>query len=201
MDIGKNLSASFELYQKNFGTLFVAGLLAGLLSGVTLFILVGPLMSGFISLVKKIQRGEKGEISDIFAYTNLTGSMILLTVFLWVLWILCLIPFLNILVFLALIVVGPILHIIIFTTAGLVAEQKKTVQEGIQFVLDKVKANFLQFWIYGLVFGIIGGIGGVLCGIGALLTMPIGMIGMVFAYQSLTDESTSEAPPVAGTSV
>ena len=193
MDVGKNLGASFELYSKNFGVLFLAGLVVGLLSIVTLGILAGPLMGGFIVLCKKLLRGEKGEVNEVFNYVNQTGALILLTVVMWVYSIVCMIPFLGTLIGL---VVGPVFGIVVTVVAGLAVEQNKSIQEGLQFMLDKAKANYLQFWIYGFVFGLVGAIGAILCGIGALLTMPIAMVGMVLAYQSLTDDSGANIPPV-----
>lgn len=207
MDIGKNLGASFDLYTKNFGILFLAGLVVGLLSMVTLGILAGPLLGGFIVLCKKLLRGEKGEFNTVFAYVNQTGSLILLTVVMLVFAIITRIPVLGWLIGL---IAGPVFGIMVTVVAGLAVEQNKSVQEGLKFAWDKAKASFLQFWIYGFVFGLIGcigailgfvfgligGIGPILCGIGALLTMPIAMIGMVLAYQSITADSDAAVPPV-----
>ena len=65
MDIGKSIQQSLDLYLKNFGTLFVAGLVATLLSGATLGILAGPLFGGFIILCLKLLKGEIKEKSEV----------------------------------------------------------------------------------------------------------------------------------------
>jgi hypothetical protein len=68
MDLGKNVQQSIDLYLKNFATLFIAGFLASLLSFVTIGILAGPLLGGYIILIKKIKRGEAGDFNEIFAH-------------------------------------------------------------------------------------------------------------------------------------
>ena len=58
MDLGKALQKSIDLYLKNFGVLFLAGLVVAILSMVTIGILAGPLVGGFILLIQKLI-GEK----------------------------------------------------------------------------------------------------------------------------------------------
>lgn len=75
MDLGNAIQKSVDLYLKNFGLLFVAGLLVLLLSVVTIGILAGPLIGGFIILVLKIQRGEKADFNEIFALWQIPAHL------------------------------------------------------------------------------------------------------------------------------
>ncbi len=187
MEIGKNLQQSIDLYLKNFVTLLLAGLIAGILSTITLGILAGPLLAGLLTLCLKIIKGDKGEIGDIFSRFDLFLPTFIVTLMLWVagiaIWIIAAVPVIG---WLFMFVASPALSFIYFIAIGLIVGQKKNPMEAVRKSFDYFAADAVKMWVYSLVFGFIGGIGAIFFGIGAFLTMPIMILGFSIAYQQLS---------------
>lgn len=99
MDIGNNIQKSFALYLKNFGVLFLACLIAGIIAAVTFGILAGPLVGGVLVLCLKLLRGEKGELNEIFAHFDQFVPTLIATLMLWaaslIVWVISMIPFIG----------------------------------------------------------------------------------------------------------
>jgi hypothetical protein len=189
MDIGKSIQLSFDLYLKNFLTLFLACLIAGILSMVTLGILAGPLVAGLLVLCLKLLRGENGEWKEIFNHFDQFLPTFLVTLVLWgaslAIWIIASFPFIG---WLIQIIVGPVLGLLYFLTIGFVVDKKMKPLEALQRSINFFAAEPLLLWMYGLLFGILGGIGVILFGIGVFLTIPFGVAGFAIAYQGLSSK-------------
>ena len=182
MDIGKSIQQSLDLYMKNFGTLFVAGLVATLLAAVTLGILAGPLFGGFIVLCLKLLRGEKGEFNEIFAHFDKFGPTFIVFLLYLVFAIVCMIPVLGMLVAL---VLGPVVAFVFIFAITLIIQKDMQPMDAVKQGLELFKPNAVMNWVYVLVFGILGGIGAIACGIGVILTLPFTYVGLALAYQEL----------------
>lgn len=193
MEIGNNLQKSFDLYLKNFGVLFLACLIAGIISAVTFGILAGPLVGGVLVLYLKLLRGEQGELNEIFAHFDQFVPTLVATLLLWaawlVIWVISMIPLIG---WIINIVVGPALGLLYFLTIGFVVDQKMKPWEALRRSIDCCAAEPLLLWIYALLCGILAGIGAILFGIGIILTLPLGILGLTIVYQQL---SVKEALP------
>jgi len=86
LDIKKCFSDAFEVFKKNWLIMALATLLIGILSVVSLFILVGALSGGFAVFMLKAMRNpeKKADLKDIFSsfskFLPLTGLFILQTI-------------------------------------------------------------------------------------------------------------------------
>lgn len=193
MDIGNNIQKSFDLYLKNFGVLFLACLIAGIIAAVTFGILAGPLVGGVLVLCLKLLRGEKGELNEIFAHFDQFVPTLIATLMLWtaslIVWVVGMLPFIGWIINL---VVGPALGLLYFLTIGFIVDQKMKPWEALRRSIDCCATEPLLLWIYALICGILVGIGAIIFGIGIILTLPFGMVGFTLAYQQL---SVKEAPP------
>ena len=182
MDIGKSIQESLDLYMKNFATLFVAGLVATLLSAVTLGILAGPLFGGFIILCLKLLKGEPGEFNEIFAHFDKFGPTFIVFLLYLVFAIICMIPVLGWLVG---IVLGPVVAFIFIFAVTLIIEKDMLPIDAIKKGLALFQTNPAMNWLYVLVFAILGSVGAIACGIGVILTLPFTYVGLARAYQEL----------------
>lgn len=190
MDFGKNIQQSFDLYVKNFVTLLLASLVAVLLSVVTIGILAGPLLGGFMVLCLKLLRGEKGEFNEIFAHFGQLVPTLLVTLGLWavslVIWVISSVPFVGWIIQL---VAGPAMMLVYFLTISLVVDQKMQPMAAVRKSINLFAADLVLLWVYALVTGIIGGIGAIVFGIGMIFTLPFGIVALTLAYQELSGKS------------
>ena len=191
MDLGKNIQQSFDLYLKNFGVLFLACLIAGAISFVSFGILAGPMIGGVLVLGIKLNRGEKGELNEIFSHFDQFLPTLVATLLLWgaglVFNIIGIIPVIGWIINLA---VSPALTIVYFLAVGFIVDQKMRPIDAIKRSIDCFAAEPVQLWLYSLVMLILGGIGSIILIVGAILTMPLGMMGMSIIYQQLSLKET-----------
>jgi hypothetical protein len=187
MDIGKSFQQAFDLYTKNFVTLFLACLVAGLLSMVTIGILAGPLFGGVLVLCIKLMRGEKGEVSEVFAHFDKFLPAFLVTLMLWgitiLLWIIAFVPIIG---WILQLVVAPVMGLLFFVAIGYVVDQKMEPVASVRRSIDNYASEPLMLWVYAVLFGILASVGAILFGIGILLTLPFGVVGYAIAYQTLS---------------
>jgi hypothetical protein len=68
IDIGLALRQAARLFVKDLAPLLIAGLIAGVLSVVTLGVLAGPLLAGLYGMViGRVRDGRRPEVSDVFS--------------------------------------------------------------------------------------------------------------------------------------
>jgi hypothetical protein len=196
MEIGNNIQKGFNLYLKNFGVLFLACLITGIIAAVTFGILAGPLVGGAMVLCLKLLRGEKGELNEIFAHFDQFVPTLLAILMLWIawliVWVIGMIPFIG---WIINIVVGPAIGLLYFLTIGFVVDQKMKPWEAFRRSIDCCATEPLLLWIYALLCGILAGIGAIIFGIGIILTLPFGIVGFTIAYQQLSVKETAPFKP------
>lgn len=203
MDIGKAFTDAWNIYLKNFWTIFLANLVAVLLSIITLGILFPPLSIGLQSLFLKAKRGEPFVLHDIFGpmarFWPLTGAtayyflVILMAILLpclgvlalliWPGWMTGLAAFLAIVLF--------------FLSFGwmtwylfmflLIYDKKMRVSEAMAASKALVRKN--NVWLHLLLLllsGIVSQLGSNVFYIGVLFTAPLGAGALACAYDNET---------------
>ena len=65
-DIGMCVSAGFNGLKKDPVTHIVTSLLIGVVGGVSAGLLTGPMMVGYMRMIKREDEGTKAEIADVF---------------------------------------------------------------------------------------------------------------------------------------
>ena len=186
MNLEKNLQNSIDLYLNNFGIIFIATLVASILSVISIGILTGPLFGGLMVLNLKILRDRPVVLNEIFAhFSKLLPTLILSLVSGICSFIAGKIPFIGPFVS---IVWSPFILIITSFAIILVIEKEFTpiaaVKEGIAYF----KTDPLVIWIYALIASILSAIGLIIFGIGVLLTIPFATICMSVAYHEYSDK-------------
>lgn len=184
-DIGTCLSAGFNGLKKDPVTHIVTSLLIGIVGGVTAGLLTGPMLVGYMRMIKHEDEGTKAEIADVFKgfddFVPALLAVLVSSIIVGIGFMLCFIP-------------GLLIMALVPTAAYLVAVGEKDGINAIKRAFDAIKANLLSSVFCALVLGIVGSIGGLLCGIGMILTLPIAFIGMYHMAKQLTDGG---AAPVA----
>ena len=85
LDVGLSFKGGWNAFTADIVPLLVGGLIAGILSVVTLGILAGPLVAGLYSMVAgRIRDGRRAEIGDVFScmdrFWSFLGAAIVLVV-------------------------------------------------------------------------------------------------------------------------
>lgn len=177
-DIGTCVSAGINGLKRDPVTHIVTSLLIGIVGGVTAGLLTGPMLVGYMRMIKREDEGTKAEIADVFKgfddFVPALLAVLISSIIVGIGFMLCFIP-------------GLLIMALVPTAAYLVAVGEKDGINAIKRAFDAIKANLLGSVFCALVLGIVGSIGGLLCGIGMILTLPIAFIGMYYMAKQLTD--------------
>lgn len=177
-DIGTCVSAGINGLKKDPVTHIVTSLLIGIVGGVSAGVLTGPMMVGYMRMIKREDEGTKAEIADVFkGFDDFVPALLAVfvsSIIVGIGFMLCVIP-------------GLLIMALVPTAAYLVAVGEKDGINAIKRAFDAIKANLLSSILCALVLGIVGSIGSILCGIGMILTLPIAFIGMYHMAKQLTD--------------
>lgn len=159
-------------------THILAVLLVGIIGNISAGILAGPMMVGYMRMIKTDDEGGKIEIGDVFkGFDDFIPALLAVLVggiAVGIGFMLCIIP-------------GLLIMAVVPTAAYLVAVGEKDGINALKRAWKAVKENLLGAFLCTLILGIIGALGAILCGIGVLLTLPIAFIGMYHMARQLTD--------------
>jgi len=190
--IGEWIEKGFRLYKENLGLLIGAGVVAGLISIVTMGILAGPMMAGLILIVLDlIDSKPKPEFSRLFNGFEFFAHSFLFVIVWGVIYfvaaVIMMLPCVGQMVYIAgSVVLAALLAFGLF----LIVDRRMAFWPASMESIKTVKTQFWPLLAYLVISGIIGEIGAILCGIGALVTMPLGVCLIAVAYR--------EFFPVAG---
>ena len=177
-DIGACISAGITGFKKSPLTHIVVILLVGIIGNISFGILAGPMMVGYMRLIKIEDEGGKAEIGDVFkGFDDFVPAMLAVLVggiVVAIGFMLCIIP-------------GLLIMALVPTAAYLVAVGEKDGINALKRAWQAVKENLIGSFLCALILSIIGLLGAILCGIGILITMPIAFIGMFHMARQLTD--------------
>lgn len=176
-EIGTCLSAGIAGLKKNFLVHIVSTLLVGMVGGVSAGLLTGPMMVGYMRMIKVEDEGGTPRIEDVFKgfddFVPALLAVLLSGILVSIGFMLCVIP-------------GLLIMALVPTAAYLVAMGEKDGINAIKRAFDAVKSNLLGAFFCTLVLGIVGSLGAILCGVGVILTLPITFIGMYHMAKQLT---------------
>ena len=177
-DIGACVSAGIAGLKKNFVLHLVSTLLISVVGGFSGGLLSGPMMVGYMRMLKVEEEGGTPQIGDIFKgfddfvpalLAALLGSIaVSIGIFL------CIIP-------------GLLIMALIPVAVYLVAFGEKDGVNALKRAWVIVKENLVPSALCSLVLAIIGSLGTILCGVGGLLTLPIAFIGMYHMAKQMVD--------------
>ena len=158
-------------------TINVRGML--IVAGVTIFSApVSTLfMAGLFKYYLKLIRGEPAGVGDAFSgFGAQTGQLILLSLVQGTLvlagCLFCLIP-------------GIYLSVAWYFALPLVIDRGLNFWPAMELSRRMVNQHWFLVFAAMLVFGLVAMLGIIACGVGLLVTMPIGMIALIYAYESI----------------
>ena len=168
-DIGTCVSAGVAGLKKNFVLHVVVAIIILVVGGFSGGLLYGPMILGYMRMIKVEEEGGTPQIGDIFkgfddfvpAFLAMFLGGIAVSVGLF----LCIIP-------------GLLIMALPMTAVYLVMLGEKDGINALKRAWDIVKANLVASALCAFVLGLIGSLGAILCGIGIVLTLPIAFIGM-----------------------
>ena len=182
MDIGKILKNGWELFIRDIGPLIIGGLVAMILSVLSLFILAGPLFGGlYLMIVRRIREGRPAEFGDVFACFDRFGTLFLAF---WGAGLLILLG-------LALLIVPGVYLIVIWVyLLPLIVDKRIGVGEAMSRSKEMVmKGGFWMHFAALLVVCILTGVASsVTGGVGNLLTVPFTIAFVVAMYFAASGE-------------
>lgn len=182
---------TWQLFQKYALTLVLAGVVMVLLSALSLGLLAGPLMVGFIDLVRRARRGEPVQTGAVFdrfdSFVSSLFALILLGIAITLGLCLLVVPGLIALIF------GSFtLHAIAYERLGAIAAIKRSVQ--------LVRGHFSHVLVLMLLISLAQTIGSAVL-LGTLLTLPLGLVASALAYERLLGAAPASLPTGPSVSV
>lgn len=186
MDISKSIRESFDLYRQNFGTVFLATLVASIGCVVSFGILAGPLVGGMLMLCRKLMRGEQAGVGEVFAYFSKFVPTFVIVMAMWLTMLIAAglhsIPLVGFVVQMA---VGPAVGVLFIIAIGLIIEQNYEPIAALKQACNYFMTNPLLIWFYSFIISFISGIGAFLFVIPIIFTLPMGTTGMAVLYREL----------------
>ena len=186
VNIGECISFGVEQLKRNLVFHVVAVLLINVIGSMTCYILTGPMMLGYFSILLRTQAGEAGaeDFSKLFegfqriAPAIVAGilSMLLITAGSF----LCVIPGL---------LVAPVLPLSIL----FVAQGENDGVQAIKKAFECLKANLVMGAVTMFVLCLVGMLGALACFVGVLFTAPIATAGMFKLAQQMSAAPQAQA--------
>lgn len=168
ISISACVSAGFAGFRQNPVAHIVSMLLVIAISSVAFGLLAGPMLVGYMRMLKAEDEGRTISIADVFkGFDDFVPSLLavlLTSIIVSIGFMLCVLP-------------GLLLMAMLPMAAYLVACGEKDGIAAIKRAWELVKANLLGAFLCMLVLGVIGNLGVLLCGVGVVITLPIAFIG------------------------
>ena len=177
-DISACVSAGFSGFKKNPVTHIISALLVVFISGVGFGLLTGPMLVGYMRMIKTEDEGGAIEIADVFkgfdSFVPALLAVLVGSIIVSIGYMLCILP-------------GMLLMAILPTATYLVAVGEMDGIVALRRAWVAVKGNLVGAFLCMLVLGIIGNMGLILCFVGIIVTLPIAFIGSYQMAKQLTD--------------
>jgi uncharacterized membrane protein len=200
LELGPLISKAWTFVTGNLVLILVSYLILAVIGGIPCvgFVLMGPLMIGFVRIIQRRLKGETPEIGDIFKGFQefgrgfVTGLLMLLcclavAIPLYVLAIILgHIPVLGFVLAPLVMIVGAFcaLAVSVFSFVWpMVASSTVSPTEAVSKSFKFLLANAGPMLTLTLVATAIGMAGVIACGIGMIFTVPLGIVMMVMAYE------------------
>ena len=181
--VESSLSEGWALFKDDLVLYVVASLLVFVISAVSLGLCAGPMIVGFIKLVRKRMRGETGTATDVFEGFSEFGASLIAMILI------------GLGVFIGsmlLIVPGVLFAFITAFTFHAIALDGLGATAAIGQSYNLIKENLAPSFVLLLIVAALNAIGGSVI-FGSLLTTPFSLIVMTFAYQRLQGTAPTDS--------
>jgi len=181
--VESSLREGWALFKNDLVLYVVASLLVFVISVVSLGLCAGPMIVGFIKLVRKRMRGETGTATDVFEGFSEFGASLIAMILI------------GLGVFIGsmlLIVPGVLFAFITAFTFHAIALDGLGATAAIGQSYNLIKENLAPSFVLLLIVAALNAIGGSVI-FGSLLTTPFSLIVMTFAYQRLQGTAPTDS--------
>jgi uncharacterized membrane protein len=177
--IGEALGVAWKTFQRNPVPIVIA-MLCAMVVGLIPILGAGPAFAGMMKVSLKALRGQVPEPADGFAALseNAIDHVVM--------------GLLQIAGLLACCVGVYVTQGIFYPGTLLILERRMTWEQAMNECLEQVKPNWLAWTLFTLVVLVLGSLGMLACFVGVLVTAPVAMIALAYAY-----ERSFAAPPAA----
>ncbi|MDH3653700.1 MAG: hypothetical protein OEN21_05480 [Myxococcales bacterium] len=173
--VESSLSEGWALFKDDVVLYVVASLLVFVISALSIGLCAGPMVVGFIKLVRKRMRGEAGTATDVFEGFSEFGASLIAMILIGV----------GVIIGSMLLVLpGVIFAFITAFTFHAIALDGDGATAAIGKSYTLIKENLAPSFVLLLIVAVLNAIGGSII-FGSLLTTPFSLIVMTFAYQRL----------------
>jgi len=188
IDMGDIISKSFNEVFSNIGGYVLLGLAITVVGGITMGILMGPLMGGMFYVIRRKLRGQ-GELDIGMAFKKgfekFAPTFIFALIVAIAYGIIIFILAITVIGMVGFIIVIPALIAIVAIGLQLIMEENMDFSAALSEAFKILKSQFWMLILTCLVLGIVSGLGTIACGIGVFVTMPIAYVGMVKLMNAL----------------
>ena len=182
IDIGAELERGWLLFKPNMSMLVIAGLIASVVSAVTVGILAGPMQAGMVLLVSRLLKNDpvKPQPGEVFKGLDYFVQTLILVVISMVAGsALAMIPVLGQLI--SLLVGGVMMWAMLFVTF-----QKLTAIDALKKLFELLKTGeFTMPLVFAILLSLISLLGFVACCVGIFFTAPLACCMLVCGYETL----------------
>lgn len=173
------LTEAWALFSSDFVLYLIAGLLLLVGSIVSLGLLSGPLLVGFIELVEKRRRGEEGSATDISSGFSKFGASLIASLLIGIG------VFIGSLLF---VLPGLLFGLAMAFTFNAIASDDESATGAMAKSFSIIKENLALSAVFLVIVLVLSGIGGAVV-FGTLLTMPFSLVLMTLVYARLAPTS------------
>ena len=189
LEIGNCVSRAWELVKSDFWPIVGVSALMMLIMGIAGAIYVGiivtgPLMAGLFRYYLLKMRGETVELKDAFS----TFSDVFLQTFLAYL----VTAALEAVGFLCCILPGIYLAIAWQFTMPLVVDKKIDFWPAMELSRKVISKHWWSFFAFAIVLALVNLLGVLACGIGVFVSFPVTMIALMYAYEDIFRQPTTQ---------
>ena len=192
MEIGKQVSAGWELFKPNMGLLVPMWLVAALVGIFTCGILGIPMIAGQFMVVQRLQQNDpvKPAIGDLFqGFQHFLQLLIIFIVAIVIMALLALLPIIGQLAGLA------VMSFMVWPVMRIIFDGKPALEALKEFFDHLTKGNLTNAILVALVALLINAAGSLLCAIGVLFTGPFACAILVTSYNELFSNQPLEPDP------
>jgi hypothetical protein len=168
--VGEALGVGWKTFQQSPGPILV-GMLCAIVVGLIPLVGAGLAFAGVMKVSLKALRGQAPEPADGFA--GLSDNAIDHIVM----------GLLQLAGLLACCVGVYVSQGIFYPGTILILERRATWEQAMNTCLEQVKPNWVAWTLFTFVVGLVGASGMLLCFAGVLVTAPVAMIAMAYAYE------------------
>lgn len=185
IDIGAELERGWNLFKPNMSVLVITGLIASVISAITVGILAGPMTAGMFLVVRRFLKNDpvQPQAGDVFKGLDFfVQSLILVIICMVVAMALSMIPVLGQ-------IVGLLVGAVMMWGVMFVTYQKLSAVDALKKMFELLKAGeFTLPLVFGVLVNLISGLGVIACCVGVFFTIPLAYCMMACCYQTLFDQ-------------